>query len=92
MWGKIDCPSCGGTGNEGKVETFVFEGVSYTNRFPCGDCNGEGTQDVWYDTCKKCGGKPAEAGETPCSRCNGLGFHEPEPAAKVSWYEIIDGR
>lgn len=110
--GEIDCPSCGGSGDEPGPPGFWLAGSSiepaqsrlgsqleasnqmdgeyYSGRYPCADCNGDGKQAVWYDTCKQCGGS-GKTSSGVCPRCRGLGFHEPEQPHKTSWYEVIEG-
>jgi DnaJ-class molecular chaperone len=91
MWVDLDCPSCGGSGDEPGAEGFTLDGVYYSGRFPCGDCNGNGKQSVWFDTCKACGGLGKSLDGKDCPRCRGVGIHEPEPSSKVSRWEIIEG-
>jgi RecJ-like exonuclease len=113
MWGEIDCPSCGGTGNEpvstgsltepaqsnpghrlevsAQTPGIWVDGDFYSGTFPCGDCNGDGKQSIWLDTCRPCGGSGQAPRGGPCPRCKGLGYHEAEPSSKGSWYEIIEG-
>ncbi len=68
-----------------------MDGEYYSSRFPCGDCNGSGKQAVWYDSCRNCGGRGTVEGGVKCARCNGLGFHEPEPSSKLSrWEEVTE--
>ena len=90
MLGKIECSSCGGTGNEPGISGTGPDGEVYTGSFPCGDCNGDGQQDAWFDSCAKCKGSGKTIDGIDCSRCNGLGFHEPAPSSKVSHWEIVE--
>jgi DnaJ-class molecular chaperone len=91
MRGEVDCEKCGGTGDEPGEPGFWLEGIFYSGKFPCGDCNGSGKQPIWLESCKPCGGRGVLPGGADCPRCNGLGFHEAEPASKVSrWEEVID--
>jgi len=89
MVGQVDCGSCKGTGFEPGPDGYWLDGVFYSSRFPCADCNGTGTQDVWYDSCRVCGGSGKAKDGTDCARCKGLGFHEPEPSSKVSRWEVV---
>ena len=91
MWGEVDCESCKGTGFEPGADGYWWDGVYYSGRFPCADCNGSGKQPYWFDQCKKCGGAGKGPDGNDCPRCKGLGFHEPEPSRRTSWYEVIEG-
>ena len=90
MWGEVDCDHCGGLGDEPGEPGFWLEGIFYSGKFPCGDCNGVGKQPVWFDSCRVCGGSGRDREDGDCPRCNGLGFHEPEPFSKVSHWEIVE--
>lgn len=89
MWGEIDCPSCGGTGFEPGEDGYWHEGIYYSGRFPCGDCNGSGKQPVWFEVCHPCRGSGLIQGVS-CQKCGGLGFHEPTPSPKISRWEEVD--
>ena len=75
--GRIDCSSCGGSGNCSSCggDGYTTGGWTGNTKYGCGSCGGSGG-GVWGSAytpgsgkCSSCGG----AGSSSCSRCNGSG-------------------